>query len=284
MVIDGIRILNDLKIPNCDGIDPDHCRDVRISNCHIESGDDCIVLKNTRAFAQFGPTENITVNNCTLVSTSAAIKIGSESVSDFRNLIFNGCVINRSSRGLAIQLRDEGDVENVIFSNMTVETRLFDEHWWGKSEPIYVTAIHRTGDSKLGCVRKVRFSNILCRSENGAFLAGSTDSLIEDVVLENVRLEIDKSTKWPGGKHDRRPCDKIGADFRDPTKDPGLIEHATAGIFIEHARDVTLRNTKIVWGNKRPDYFKHALEVHNAPGLKLENFVGEAAHPERLID
>lgn len=294
VVIHGIRIFNDLKVPNCDGIDPDHCRNVHISDCHIESGDDCIVIKNTARFRDYGPTENIIVTGCTLMSTSAAIKIGSESVDDFRNLVFNACTIRSSSRGLAIQLRDQGNVENVIFSNMTVETRLFDEHWWGKAEPIYVTAIPRFGeraqaselpdwnpDGGLGRIRNVRFSNILCRSENGAFIAGSPRSLIQDITLDNVRLEIDKWTKWPGGKHDRRPCDKIGADFRDPTQDPGLAEHATSGIFIQHARDITVRNSKIVWGKTRPDYFQHALEAENASGLKLENFTGEAAHPSR---
>ena len=48
VLIDGIRILNNLKMVNCDGIDPDHCRNVRICNCHIESADDCIVFKTRR--------------------------------------------------------------------------------------------------------------------------------------------------------------------------------------------------------------------------------------------
>mgnify|MGYP001108597977 CR=1 FL=1 len=56
-----------------DGIDPDNCRNVRIANCHIEAGDDCIVLKSGR---EFGPCENITVTGCTLVSTSCALKVG----------------------------------------------------------------------------------------------------------------------------------------------------------------------------------------------------------------
>ena len=47
VLVDGIRILNNLKLANCDGIDPDHCQNVRISNCHIECGDDAIVLKNS---------------------------------------------------------------------------------------------------------------------------------------------------------------------------------------------------------------------------------------------
>ena len=53
VVIHGITILNNLKIPNCDGIDPDHSRNVRISDCHIEGGDDSIVIKTSRAYARY---------------------------------------------------------------------------------------------------------------------------------------------------------------------------------------------------------------------------------------
>ncbi|MCD7755044.1 MAG: glycosyl hydrolase family 28 protein [Firmicutes bacterium] len=54
VLIDGIRILNNLRMANCDGIDPDHCQNVRISNCHIECADDGIVFKNTAAAMQYG--------------------------------------------------------------------------------------------------------------------------------------------------------------------------------------------------------------------------------------
>ena len=292
VVVHGIRILNDLKVPNCDGIDPDHCRNVRISDCHIEAGDDCIVIKNTADFAHYGPSENIVVSNCTLVSTSAAIKIGTESVSDFRDMVFRGCVIRGSSRGLAIQLRDQGNVENIVFSDMIIETRLFEEHWWGKAEPIYVTAIPRFGENPppaelpswnpkgaLGRVHNVRFCNILCRGENGVFIAGSECSPITDLVLDGVRVEVGKTSKWPGGKHDRRPCDALGAAFRDPTQDPGLTDYATSGVFLEHASGVILRDVEVAWGANAPDYFGHALEVHHVTCLDRSGFRGQAAHP-----
>ncbi len=289
VVIHGLRILNNLKVPNCDGIDPDHCRNVRISDCHIEAGDDCIVLKNTKEFADCGPTENITVTGCTLISTSAAIKIGTESVDDFRDLVFSNCTIKGSSRGLAIQLRDQGNVENVIFANMVVETRLFDSHWWGKAEPIYVTAIRRfsqEGESgnetwnpgnQLGKVRHVRFSNILCRSENGIFIAGSPDSLIEDVVLDNVRVELNKTSKWPGGIHDRRPCDALGPAFRDPEEDPGLVKHETVGVYLEYADSIRLRDVDIAWGENIPDYYGHALWSKACENIDLDDFSSTSA-------
>ena len=49
VLIEGIRILNNMRMANCDGIDPDHCQNVRIANCHLECADDCIVFKNTAA-------------------------------------------------------------------------------------------------------------------------------------------------------------------------------------------------------------------------------------------
>jgi hypothetical protein len=278
VVITAIRLLNDLRLPNCDGIDPDHCRNVRISDCHIQAGDDCIVIKNRAESADGGPSENITVTNCVLCSTSAAVKIGTESVGDFRNITFQNCVVRSSNRGLAIQLRDSGNVENVLFSNCIVETRLFYPAWWGRAEPIYVTAIHRAPGTPLGRVRNVRFHNVLCRGESGAFIAGSGDSPIEDVVLDGVRIEIDKWSRWPGGVHDRRPCMSPDTDFGiEPEKDAGLMQHPTAGVYCEHARNVTLRNVEVVWGRNEQDYWSHALEAHHVEGLKLENFTGEAA-------
>ena len=54
--IEGVTILNHLKIRNGDGIDIDHSRNVRITNCTIESGDDCICLKTRREYEDCGPT------------------------------------------------------------------------------------------------------------------------------------------------------------------------------------------------------------------------------------
>ncbi|MEI7832370.1 MAG: glycosyl hydrolase family 28 protein [bacterium] len=287
VLIHGIRILNDLKVPNCDGIDPDHCRNVRISDCHIEAGDDCIVLKNTKDYPDCGPTENITISNCTMVSTSAAVKIGTESIDDFRNIVVQNCTIGRSSRGLTIQLRDQGNVENVLFQNITVDTRLFYGGWWGRAEPIYVTAIHRSPEvtdwnptNKLGYIRNVRFQNILCKGENGVYLEGSPDSPLQEIVLDNVRVEVAKTSKWPGGQHDRRPCTNPDPCFGCAAEvDPGLISHPTVGIYCQHANDVIIRDTKVVWGENPPEYYSAALECHDVTALQLDNFTGDSAHP-----
>ncbi len=70
VLISGVRILCNLKVPNNDALDLDCCKNVRVSDCYIESADDCIVLKTCEPFAEkYGACENITVTGCTLMST-----------------------------------------------------------------------------------------------------------------------------------------------------------------------------------------------------------------------
>jgi polygalacturonase len=269
VAVHGLSIMNDRKIPNCDGIAVDCSTNVRISDCHIEAGDDCIVLKTLERFAEYGPCENVTVTGCTLASTSAALKIGTETVNDIRNAVFSNCVARSSSRGLGIMLRDGGTVENILFSNMTVETRYFHDDWWGVAEPIYVTALPRAAGRAVGTVRNVRFTNILCRGENGVFIRGSEASMPEAVLLQNVNVRVEKWGELPGGKYDVRP-----------TVEEGVYEHPTAGIYCEKARHLTLDRCRVEWGEERPPYFRHALEVHDVHGLETLHFQGASAHPD----
>ena len=265
VVIDGVRIRNRLDVPNCDGIDPDHCRNVTISNCHIEAGDDGIVIKNTRPFADCGPTENIVVQNCTIISTSAAVKIGSESVDAFRGILVQNCAISRSSRGLAIQLRDEGAVEDVLFANCRVETRRFHHAWWGNAEPIYVTARPRNERIRVGTIRGVRFSGIRCRGEGGIFVAGTADAPVRDLVFDDVDLRIAPGSRWPGGWRDYRPCQGQEHGGRDPGEE--------AGIHLEHVAGVRLAQVRVQRDGALP-WLGPALRQECATDVDASGFRG----------
>ena len=220
-VIDGINLLNNLKIRNGDGIDLDHSRNVRISNCHITSGDDCICLKNRREFEQYGSCHDITVTNCVMTSRSCAIKIGSENMDSIYNVVFDNCVITRSNRGLGIQNRDEGTVTDVMFSNIIMDCQLWSDVWWGKAEPIYVTSYPRANGNhkdanwrfpkgetvgRCGEVSRIYFNNIVANSENGCFVGGDIEGKVNNVHFCNVRLVRKKVTAYEGGAIDLRPC------------------------------------------------------------------------------
>jgi polygalacturonase len=281
VVISGITLLNSLKVRNSDGIDIDHCKNVRISDCYIESGDDCICLKNRREFEEFGACENITVVNCTMTSRSCAIKIGSENMDTIRQVLVNNCIIKDSNRGIGIQNRDEGVVSDVIFSNMIIEGRLFTDVWWGKAEPIYVTAFRRAKinhkdanwrfpkgatEGRVGKVQNIYFNNIKCNSENGVFVSAESADKIDNIVFEGVDLMIDKKTELAGGVYDRRPANI-----------DGFVKGVTAGFYLDKASNIQIKNSSVSWGATKPSYFKHALESYSVNGLQLFNLKGKAA-------
>jgi len=220
-VIDGLQLLNNLKIRNGDGIDLDHSRNVRIANCHITSGDDCICLKNRRETEQYGPCHDIVVTNCTMSSRSCAIKIGSENMDSIYNVLFDNCIITASNRGLGIQNRDEGTVTNVVFSNIHMDLRLWSDVWWGKAEPIYVTSYPRANGNhkdanwrfpkgetvgRCGNVSHIYFNNITATSENGCFIGADRVGRVTDVHFNNVRIDLRQPKAQAAAIMDKRPC------------------------------------------------------------------------------
>ena len=243
-VIDGINLLNNLKIRNGDGIDLDHSKNVRIANCHITSGDDCICLKNRREFEQYGSCHDIVVTNCVMSSRSCAIKIGSENMDSIYNVVFDNCIITGSNRGLGIQNRDEGTVTDVVFSNIQLDCRLWSDVWWGKAEPIYVTSYPRANgnhkdanwrfpkgqiEGRCGEVSRIYFNNITALSENGCFVGGDVPGKVKDIFFNNVRVKLVGNTG--NLVMDKRPCKdegfiKVSAEELRRMKVPVITEHA----------------------------------------------------------
>jgi polygalacturonase len=287
VTIDGIKIYNNLKIRNSDGIDPDHSKNVHISNCYIESGDDCICLKTRREYEEYGPTENITVTSCILKSTSCSVKLGSENMDAIRNAVFSNCIIKGSNRGIGIQNRDEGVIENLLFENILIESRLFGDVWWGKAEPVYVTAYRRQAGNapdanwrfakgqtvgKVGEVRNIQFTNMTAQSENGIFIGGEKGK-ISDIRFSGINLKIEKTTQYKGGQYDLRPSDTEGIKTAD-----------TSGFHFENAENIRLNNCRVTWGAMKADYFGHAIYADGVDKLLINGFEGESAFPEKKAD
>lgn len=253
ILVEGLNIDNNLKMTNSDGIDPDHCQNVIIRNCNISAADDCIVLKTTEAYKHYGPTENIKVINCNLRSTSAAIKIGTESVSDFENISFEDINIYGSNRGISLQLRDEGNISNISFNNINISTRMFSpEHWWGKAEPIAITAVPRHVDTRIGSISNISFDNINCDSENGIFIYGCEKN-IHDIDFKNVNISLCQKTHWDKNIHDIRPY------YKD-----GILNDNLAFIHIEEASHITLNHVTCRYDEELESYFPTDIIVRHS--------------------
>ena len=130
VVVTGVTIHN-VPSPNTDGINPESCRNVHISDCHISVGDDCITLNSGRdALARrLGvPCENITITNCTMLSGHGGVVIGSEMSGSVRKVTISNCVFDGTDRGIRIKsTRGRGGVvedirvSNIIMSNIKRE-------------------------------------------------------------------------------------------------------------------------------------------------------------------
>jgi polygalacturonase len=268
-LISGMRIDGDLRMPNNDGIDIDRSSNVRIIGCDISTGDDCISLKAVPLSEGITKDcENVVISGCTLRSRSSGVVLGCDVGGLIHDVVVSDCVIRDSHRGVSVRLSLGGSIERALFSNLIIETKIFDPMWWGRGEPIQVEAVRWTTGSELGVVRDIRFSNLLCTSENGAMVYADEPGHIENISFDKVSIHIVKPTNFPGGQQDLRPTSK-----------EGLPTMPTNGFLVRQAAGVTFRDCSVTWGPNPPDYFAHVLDAAASPGLADAGLSGDAAQP-----
>lgn len=250
--IRGLFVRNSLLIPNADCIDIGNCSYVAISDCYLEAGDDGIAITPCADGYHLAPSENINVNNCTIISRSAAVRVG-YGIYPVRNCTFSNLHIYDTNRALGVFIRNGQTIENITFSNITIETRLHTG-WWGAGEPIHISAIPGyTEDESLGEIRNVRFINITATSENGVLLYGADHAdgkaHIRDILFDNVTIHVKRSALEErfGGNVDLRP-----------TNDPklGIFEHDLAPVYAKNVDGLVLRNSRFTVHDPMPGYFK----------------------------
>ncbi len=272
VLVDGITIRNYFDVPNCDGIDPDRCRDMEIRNCDIECADDGIVIKASEQSVDYGDTKNIVVKDCKVKTRDAGLKIGTETSGDISKVRFEHCKVLSGGRGPTITHRHGGEIHDIEFSDIEVVAEHHAARWWGWGEAISLTVWPRVAGEKVGRLHDIRIRNVKGRAENSARIEGCKENPIENVLLDNVDIQIDRWTKYPGGAFDNRPT---------PPDMPGLEPHATPVYSLRNADHIALRDCKARWGANLQDYFGCALDAENVKHLALTRFSGEAAHPER---
>jgi len=252
---------SNLRIPNDDGIDLVRSRLVQIADCDIQTGDDCIAL--------FG-SQCVTVNNCTLHSRSSAIRVGYDE-GDTRHCVFRGLVIHDANRGLGVFVRGTGSVEDILFADVVMTTRLYTGDWWGKGEPIHVSAVPFAESGKpLGAIRNVRFHDITATSESGIVIYGTKESPIRELSLENIHLTVRNGplSRSYGGNFDLRSADR---DER------ALFKHDIAGLYAGQVEGLTVRGFRLSWEGELPDFYTDGLRIERFANVLIEGFEGRQA-------
>jgi polygalacturonase len=255
LVIDGVTIRTSLEDGVwADGIDPDGCRDVRISDCTIETGDDALVFYSMDWFGPARPCENITVTNCRLSSASSAVKFCDGNIAGIRNVAIDNCVITKSNRGIAFMTFDGGAVENVVLSNLTIDTVRHEWFWWGDGEPFHFNIRKRSEvhaswppekDRPAGAIRDVKIQNVIARGHGSSVCNGHPDSWLDGVSFENVRLVV----------------------AHDPD---AAYDKAVHGLVFKQARNLRLRDVEVVWEGPASAKWQSALLFEEVRGLVVD--------------
>ena len=185
--IRGLKILSELRYPNNDGIHLNCCRDVTVSDCQIQTGDDCIVLRaNSRSLRENKPTERAVISNCVLRSRACGVRVGWRNDGVIRNCVVSNLVITQSKIGIGIQLpfrkpnpdygREATRIENLLFSDIRMEDCFF--------HPIYAD-IFDGPETQVEAVRNLRFSNIHSDGPTLPHFHGRAGCPLRDFVFEN---------------------------------------------------------------------------------------------------
>lgn len=197
VLIENIRILNNEAGPNNDGIDPDCCKNVIIRGCIIKGGDDSIVVKTTAPMTKkYGSSENIAISSCIMKSRSCALKIGTESWGDIHHISLSDCILYDCTRGIGIWSRDGGKIHDISIHHISGNTRRYADClsrkegvncWWGKGDPIFVSATGREGVERIPSeISGIFIDDVRMECEGAIVLAGEEYSPLRDIYIKDV--------------------------------------------------------------------------------------------------
>jgi polygalacturonase len=143
--------------PNGDGIDVDSCRDVRISDCFFNTGDDGIVIKSGRdadGRRTARPTEHVAITNCVMYNGHGSVAIGSETSGGIRDVVASNIISRGAWYGIRVKSeRGRGNIiENLRFDNFVIDGATIGA--------VEVTGLYRDDPQEPLSVRTPTFRNI----------------------------------------------------------------------------------------------------------------------------
>ena len=241
VTVDKVTISNPADSPNTDGINPDSCRNVHISNCHIDVGDDCVTIKSgieMEALELRAPCENITITNCTMTHGHGGIVIGSETSGGVRNVVISNCVFIGTDRGIRLKSRRGrgGIVEDIRATNIVMTdvlcpfTMNLYYHINARGNKYVADKQPQPITTGMPIFRRIHYSHITARNAQyaAAFLYGLPEMPIEDVSFDDVSISM--AANAPAG----------APDMMDD-----LAPMQRAGFFARNVRGLRLRDVRV---------------------------------------
>lgn len=192
VTIHAVSIINPKSLaPNTDGINPESCKNVRISDCFISVGDDCITIKSGKdgpGRRTAVPAENYTITNCTMMSGHGGVVIGSEMSGDVRKITISNCVFDGTDRGIRLKtargrggIVEEIRISNIIMKNIRDQAIVLDMQY-AKTNPEPIS-------ERTPRFRNIHFSNITGQTNQAAYINGLEEMPIENITFNDINLD-----------------------------------------------------------------------------------------------
>jgi len=284
--VDNLTMDNLLIDTNRDGMDVDCCRNVRISNCSVNSPwDDAICLKSSYGLGAARSTDNVTIVNCYVtggyqegtlldgtwkrfapeekVSRNGRIKFGTESNGGFRSIAIANCVIE-DCRGIALETVDGGILEDVSISNITMRGIV--------DIPFFLrlgARMRGPAGSSIGQLRRVLISNVVVSVANprqAAIVTGIPGHNIEEVRFSNIQLVV------PGtGTREESAIQPPELENHYPEPDD-FGPMPAYGFFLRHVKGIELRDVAIrcVQRDARPAFVLNDVDGAEFAAIKIQ--------------
>ncbi|MCL1938271.1 MAG: glycosyl hydrolase family 28 protein [Candidatus Azobacteroides sp.] len=196
LIFDGMKVFNQANYNN-DGLDTDGCRNVIVRNCFISSHDDAMCLKGASA----KPTENILIENSTFYSTCNALKIGTDTQGDFRNIMARNLILGglpdslksfknlyECSTGITLATTDGGNVENILIRDVEINRSRC---------PVFLCTGSRGRRwnetmQQAGYLKNIVLTHITGKENRrqGSFITGIKSSIIENVWIQDMNISM----------------------------------------------------------------------------------------------
>jgi polygalacturonase len=267
LTIDNLKIDTDR-----DGMDIDCCRNVRVSNCTVNSPwDDGICPKSSYSLGYSRATENLTITNCYVTGTyelgsvldgtfrkfaddshvprTGRIKCGTESNGGFKNITISNCVFE-GCNGLALESEDGALCEDIAISNITMRDIV--------TAPLFLRLGSRLRgpkeSTKVGTMQRILIDNIVSYHADAklcSILSGIPGYALKDIHLSNIYQQ------HVGG------ASQESLALRPPEKetgypDPGMFGPMPAqGFYLRHIRNLEMSHIEVqaMQPDPRPSFF-----------------------------
>jgi polygalacturonase len=274
---------------NNDGMDITDCRNVSITNCNINSGDDGICLKS---YYPGYCNDSIYIANCTIRSSASAIKFGTASYGGFKNVTIEHIKIFDTFRSaIALESVDGGTIENINIRNIDAVNT---------GNALFIRLGHRDGKTP-GIVRNIHIKDVKVHVPFGrpdinydmrgpevdffhnpfpSSITGIPGHQIENLVLENIEIS------YPGRASKGMAYIPLNRLDQVPEKEKNYPEFSMFGelpawgFYVRHANGLGCKNIKLTLAQED---FRPAFIFDDVEHLKMEQVKLPDAGKQQII-